>query len=206
MTFYIYLYIISFFSYIFLDFLIKIGFLGNNFHNKLIRSQNNQIEFSIYLFIITTIILFIFMPDSITYFSYEETEKAVANVQDNNINIHNPNINIPSSFSKAIASLGIGGTIAAGMTTASTLAKTSAPVGVKLGLIGAGGILGGGLFVLSNYVNTLMQEKAELNSKMNKTNIGSFSAKSMSENTDDSAINAVLGMFNINLIFNICVL
>ena len=205
MTFYMYLYIMSFFSYFFLDFLIKRGLLGINLRNKLIKFQDNQIKFIIYLFVFIFIIYFTFMPDEVIYFLDKETETALANVENNNVNIYNPNINIPSSFSKAITSLGIGGSIAAGITTAGTLTKTSAPAGVKLGLIGVGGLLGGGIFVLSNYVNTVMQVKAESNSKTNIVDTGSFSAKSMSDNTDNNAIDAVLGMFNINLIFNICV-
>ena len=203
MTFYICLYIISFFSYIFLDFLIKRGLLGNNLRNKLIWSQNNQIEFSIYLFIIVIVILFVFMPDTITYFSSEETDKVAANIQGNSVNIHNPNVNIPNSFTKAVASLGIGGTIAAGMTTAGTLAKTSGPVGVRLGTMAAGGAVGGALFVTANYFNTVLQKEAKPVS--NKTDI-IFSTKSALDGNENDSLNAVLGLFNINLMLNICIL
>jgi hypothetical protein len=204
MTFYIYLYIISFFSYIFLDFLIKRGFLGNNFRNELIRFQNNQIEFAIYLFIVIAIISFIFMPDEVTYFLDKETEIALASIQDNNVNIHNPNINIPNSFAKAVASLGIGGTIAAGITTAGTLAK-SGPIGLRLGTMAAGGAVAGGLFVAANYFNTILQQKAKPVSN-DKTSDIIFKTKSVLDGNDNDSLNAVLGLFNINLILSICIL
>ena len=209
MIFYIYLFIISFVLSMFIGLLIDSGLLGNNLRNKLSRFQNNpnKKDFFICLFIIISIISFIFMPDNITYFIDKETETALANVHNNNINIHNPNVNIPNSILNAVASLGLGGSVVGGMTTTSTLlAKSSAPLGIKIGATAVGGLLGGGIFVLANYANTIMQVKAGLNSKTHNTDIGSFSAKSMSENSDDSAINAVLGMFNINFIFNICIL
>jgi hypothetical protein len=186
-------------------FSIESGLLGNNLRDKLNKLQNNENKIFIYLFILISIITFIFMPNETTYFLDKETEIALANVHDNNINIKNPNINVPNSIFNAVASLGIGGTIVGGMKTTSTLVKSGAPLGMKIGITAVGGLVGGGLFVLSNYTNTVMQVKAEKNTKTN-TDIGTFSSKSMSENSDDSAINAVLGMFNINYIFNICIL
>jgi len=209
MTSYIYLYIISFFSYIFLDFLIKRGLLGNNFRNKIIRFQDNQIKSSIYWFVIITIILFliilfIIMPDGITYYD-EETGKAVANVQGNNINIHNPNINLSSSFSNAITSLGIGGTIAAGITSSSALMKSGTPLGVKMGVTALGGAVGGGLFIAANYFNTVLQHKAKPVSN-GKTSDTIFSTKSALDGNENDSLNAVLGLFNINMMLNICIL
>lgn len=119
------------------------------------------------------------MADGATIYLEDETGKALASVQDNTVNIHNPNINLPNSLGKAVASLGIGGTIAAGMTTTSTFMKTGTPLGVKLGVTAVGGAVGGALFVAANYFNTVAQEKAKPISN-NKTSAANdvFSAKS----------------------------
>ena len=149
------------------------------------------------------------MPDSVIYFIDNETEKALANVSGNNVNIHNPNINLPNSLGKAVASLGIGGAIATGISTAGTFMKSSTPLGVKLGATAAGGAIGGALFVSTNYMNTIAQKQAESKSG-NKSycDPNSFSAKSMSENynSDTDYLDAVIGLLDTNLLLHFSIL
>ena len=83
-------------------------------------------------------------------------------VKNNNINVHNPNINLPGSLSKAITGIGVGGAVAGGMTAVSHFAKSSSmPLGVKIGATAAGGAIAGCLFVVTNATNTLIQRKVE---------------------------------------------
>ena len=205
MTFFMCLYILSFLIYTFVYLILQSHLLGNNLRNKFNFILKNEIKFIIYLFIFVSILSFLSISDTVTYYLEDETAKTLASVKDNTINIHNPNINLPNSVGKAIASIGIGGTIAAGMTSASTLMKSGTPLGIKVGVTAVSGAVGGGLFVAANYFNTIAQEKA----KPKKTSFTSdtFSAKSaLDGNENDSSLDAVLGLFNINLMLNICIL
>jgi hypothetical protein len=169
--------------------------------------KENEISFIFMLFVFISVISFIIMPDSVIYFSDGEIDKTLANIKDNNVNIHNPNIILPNSLGNAVASLGVGGTVAAGMTTGSALMKSNAPIGVKLGVTVLGGAVGGALFVSTNYMNTIAQKKAE-SSSVKGSSDPSFPAKSMSTDTgdNDQVLEAVLGLLNVNLILHICIL
>lgn len=69
MTFYILLYIFSFLISSFIYLIIRSGLLGNNLHNKFnIFDKNNQVKFTVYIFIVVSITSFIIMPDSVIYF------------------------------------------------------------------------------------------------------------------------------------------
>lgn len=141
------------------------------------------------------------MPDGV-YLLDDETDKALASIQGNNVNI-NPNINLPNSLGKAVNSLGIGGAIAAGMTAGSSMVKSGASAGIKLGVVAVGGAIGGTLFVSTNYMNTIAQKRAKCNSSSNSS---TFSAKSVMDNNDDQFLNAVLGLLDANIILHICIL
>ena len=199
---------ISFFLSILINLIINNGLLGNNLCDKYNNYMKyNDKGFILILFIIISFISYLIIPHEIIYCGDGEIEKALANVKDNNVNIHNLNINLPNSLGKAIASLGVGGAVAAGMTTGSSQMKSGAPLGVKLGVSAIGGAIGGVLFVSTNYMNTVLQKKAEISSAKNSPNSDpNFSAKSILDNSgDDQALNAVLGLFNLNVILHICI-
>lgn len=118
------------------------------------------------------------MPDGVIYFLEDETDKALASIKDNNVNIHNPNLVLPNCLGNAVASLGVGGAVAAGMTTGCALMKSG---GVKSGVTALGGAIGGALFVSTNYIKTIAQKKAECSTVKNPSD-PNFSAKSILEN------------------------
>jgi hypothetical protein len=143
----------------------------------------------------------------VTYFTDgNEATKSLASVEGNSVTINNPNVIVPDSFSRAVASLGVGGSVAAGITTAGAFMKSGAPLGLKLGVTAAGGAIGGALFVSSNYMNTIIQRKADTTSISKTTD--SFSAKSMFTGpySDDYYLNAVLGLLDANFLIHICML
>ena len=208
MIFYLFFYIVSFLIFVFVNLIINFGLLGNSLRdNYKIYMKNNETSFIFKLFVFISVISFIIMPDSVTFFSDGEIDKTLANIKDNNVNIHNPNINLPNSLAKAVASLGVGGAVAAGLTSGSSLMKSSAPIGVKLGVTAVGGAVGGALFVSTNYMNTIAQKRAESSSVKGSSDT-SFPCKSMLENPGDSDqfLDAVLGLLNVNLILHICIL
>jgi hypothetical protein len=189
--------------------IIQYGLLGNNFQNKFnVFIKNNEIKFIFSVFIFVSIFAFVNLPNDVIYFLDDETTKTLAHIEGNNVNIHNPNIVLPNSLGKAISSLGIGGTIAAGISTTGTFMKSGAPLGVKIGITTIGGVVGGGLFIAGNYINTVVQEKAKpIYSKNSTASSEIFSTKSAFEGNDnDSSLDAVIGLFNINFILNICIL
>lgn len=152
---------------------------------------------------------------NIIYSLDEETAKklAEASLSGNNVNIHNPNINIPGSFAKAIT--GIGGAIAGGMTAVSHLAKSSAmPLGVKVVTTAIGGGIAGDLFVATNAMNTIAQKGLDNKNSRNgsssssSSSNGSFPASSIIENSEaePTAIDKVMDLLNTNLMLNISML
>ena len=77
------------------------------------------------------------------------------NVQNPDLDIHNPNIQIPSSI---VTSKGIDGTVSAGIYALAQSKKVAAmAVGAKAATVALGGILGVGAFVAANYFNTKAQ-------------------------------------------------
>jgi hypothetical protein len=84
------------------------------------------------------------------------------NINNPNINVSNPdiNINIPSSVGKylpqAASSIGIGAATAAGIRAMSRRTNSFTPVTRALTL-GGGGLIGAGLYVLGNSVNSVVQ-------------------------------------------------
>lgn len=205
---YLYIYIISFILSIIIYLIIDYGLLGNNFKEKYnTHLKINYIYYIFILFIIISVVCYIIMPNTIVYFSDGEVDKVLADISNNNININNPNISLPNSMSNAVGSIGVGGAIAAGLSSGSALMKSGAPLGVKLGVTALGGAVGGALFVSMNYMNTIAQRKAGYNSGKSSSD-SVFSAKSMLSNFDnnDKDLEAVLGLLNINILLHICIL
>lgn len=204
MIFYLHIYIVSFLISVIVHFLINYGLLGNDVIEKYNTKTNYKNIFI--LFIVISCIFYTFWPDTVVYFSDGEIDKVLANVKDNNVNIHNPTINIPSSIGNAIASLGVGGAVSGGMTSGSALMKSGAPLGVKLGVTAIGGAVGGALFVSANYMNTIAQKKAGYSS-IKSSSDPTFSAKSIFDAGDNNQdLEAVLGLLNVNIILHICIL
>lgn len=205
---YFFFYIISFLLFALVNLVLDNGLLGNSLRNKYnFYMKNNEVYVIIVLSLWISFIVHIFLPDTAIFCADEETEKTLAKFEGNNVNIHNPNIQLPNSLCNAVTSLGVGGAVAAGMTTASALMKSGGPLGVKLGVTAIGGAIGGALFVSTNYMNTIAQRKAEFSS-VKKPYDPNFSAKSILENFDgdDPLLNAVLGLLNINFILHLCIL
>jgi hypothetical protein len=205
---YLYIYIISFILSIIVHLIIDYGLLGNNFKEKYNTHLRISYIYDIFiLFIIVSVICYIIMPNTIVYFSDGEVDKTLANISNNNINIHNPNINLPNSISYAIGSIGVGGAVAAGLTSGSALMKSGAPLGIKLAVTALGGAVGGALFVSMNYMNTIAQRKAGHNPGKSSSD-SVFSAKSMLPDfgNNDKDLEAVLGLLNNNILLHICIL
>jgi hypothetical protein len=82
------------------------------------------------------------------------------NVSNPDININNPDINIPSSVGKylpqAASSIGIGAATAAGIIAMLRITNSFTPVTRAL-MLGGGGLIGAGLYVLGNSVNSVIQ-------------------------------------------------
>jgi hypothetical protein len=95
------------------------------------------------------------------------------NINNSNIYIRNPNINIPSSVA---SSIGITAAIGAGMRAMASRTNSLTPI-TRIMLIGGGGIMGAGLYILGNGVNSVIENK--INSDCNrKGENGPFPAKS----------------------------
>ena len=203
---YIYIYLLTFLVCTTFLLIIEYNIFGVSLSNRLKSyMRDNQIYFIICVALLVAIIVYVFTPDSVTYFLDEnEASKALANVEGTNVTINNPNVMVPDSFSKAVSSLGVGGSVAAGITTAGAFMKSGAPMGIKLGVTAVGGAIGGALFVSANYMNTIAQRKAEKASISKITD--SFSTKSMFSGThsDDYYLNAVLGLLDANFLIHVC--
>ena len=132
-----------------------------------------------------------------------------ADVKDNNININNPNISVPS---QALANVGIGAAVGAGMNAGVNLIKGSAlPVGVKIGTVVAAGAVGGLTTVAVNAINSLTQNK--INSNNQNASSSNQDASSSNQDTsssggpftsgssmiDDNNFNNVMDLFYSNL-------
>src|SRR5205085_8106412 len=103
-------------------------------------------------------------------------------VKDNNININNPNITMPSSIGNAITGVGVGASIAGGMSAAATVAKSSAlPPSMKVAVAFAGGAIAGGLFVATNAINTISQKAINTSDTNNKDVSNNYPTKSVNE-------------------------
>jgi hypothetical protein len=126
-----------------------------------------------------------------------------ANVDKPSINISNPDINIPNSVGTAIAqgasSIGIGATVVGGMRAMSYKTGSMTP-GMRAAVVGFGGLMGAGAFVVGNYVNTRMQNTAS--STNNKD--GPFSTNSIIEEGD--SIESVMNFLYFNLFISILIL
>ena len=194
-------------------FIIPEGYLGKPLH-QLFNNFFNPIYFELYVSIVSILLLFIYIwyiNSDIVYCIDDETTKQLIDVKGNNINIHNPNINIPGSLAKAVTGVGIGGAIAGGMTAVSHFAKSSSmPLGAKVGTTLAGGMIAGGLFVATNAMNTITQNNIENKNSRSSSSSGngSFPASSALENNEVSSttIDSITDLLNSNLILNICML
>jgi hypothetical protein len=126
-------------------------------------------------------------------------------VENPNINIQNPDINIPSSVGtavgKAASSFGIGVTAVAGMRAMSHKSNNLPPV-TRAILLGTGGIIGTGIFILSNRINRAVQNTVK--PPKNSNNNGPFSANSIIEEGD--SLESVMNFLYFNLFISICIL
>jgi hypothetical protein len=137
------------------------------------------------------------------------------NVENPNININNPNINIniPSS-------LGIGATTIAGMRVMARKSNNLPPTTRGI-LIGAGGLIGTGLFILGNRINSVVQNttNSTKNSNNNNNNSGPFSSNSTKNSNNNSGpfssnsiieegdnVESVMNLLYFNLFISICIL
>ena len=147
----------------------------------------------------------------------ELAKNVSANVKDNNANInvknpefhiHNPNINVPSSLG---ASIGVGGTVSAGIYALTRSKKfAAAPIGAKAGYAVLGAAIGGFGYVTTNYANTRIQKNLDSsasNSMINRSNSknGPLSAASSVIEEGDS-VESIMYLFYINLLLSIVII
>jgi len=177
--------------------------------------KNYRFLFFLFLLFLVVILIFITFDypllcegDSDKLTGGEKVNTAVSgnnihnNVNNPSINISNPDINIPSSVGTAIAqgasSIGVAGTTIAGIRAMSYRTGGMTP-GMRVAVMGFGGLVGGVAFASGNYINSSLQKNSS-----NGCKDGSFPAKSIIEEGD--SIESVMNFLYFNLFISILIL
>lgn len=134
-------------------------------------------------------------------------------VRGNNVNINNPNINIPGSVAKALTNIGTGAAIGSGMNAAANAVKASVlPPSVKFLATMAGGVAARAIVVGTNAANSITQNSRKSNSTLDKNDSsgsGSYTASSplqLLEESNSATIDTVMTFLNSNLVLQIAIL
>ena len=205
----------------FLDFYIivtSIIFFFCLFQGYITREAIQKMNNSRYGYLIIAI-LTIWLIIGVFYFSFgevyadEDPDKtngtSTANViikdNQNTLSIKDSVINIPDSVAKGLTNVGTGAAIAAGMKAGSTIAKTAggSPF-AKLGMVFAGGVIGGGTVVTANVISSLTDKKyVTTSTPKSNSGDGGSSAFSIEPSAD---IDTVMLLLNLNFIFQCTIL
>lgn len=109
----------------------------------------------------------------------------------NSVTIKDSTINIPDMVARGLTNLGTGAAVAAGIKGASSIAKAGGSPTAKLGIMAAGGIIGGASVVVANATNLISQnkidnataERAEKSSTLSTTSTSAQASSSPSQPT-----------------------
>jgi ubiquinol-cytochrome c reductase cytochrome b subunit len=128
---------------------------------------------------------------------------AKIDVNNPNLHIHNTNIKIPGSIG---TSLGIGGTISAGIYALTRSKKyAAAPIGAKAGYAVLGATIGGVGYVATNYANSLAQKSINMSAKVGNNKDDPYSAaNSIIEKGDD--VGEIIKFLYSNLLWSVAIL
>jgi len=163
-----------------------------------------------YLIILSIILgLLYFNLNEVQFCIDEDTDKKLLGVSGNNINIHNPNINITSSVSKALTNIGIGAAIGGGMSATANVIKGSAlPPSVKFFATVAGGLAAGAIVTGTNAANTITQNSINSSSSSKNGGTGPYTANSPLEDIESNSatIETVMTFLYSNLALHIAIL
>jgi hypothetical protein len=154
----------------------------------------------------------------------------------NSVTIKDSTINIPDQVSRGLTNLGTGAALAAGITGASSIAaKGGGSVTVKLGILAAGGLIGGASVVIANATNLITQNQnfngtpvsAEKSSTLSTTSTSAQASSSPSQPTTPTSntgggsfgdggvafsiepgadLDTVMSLLNANHILHLCIL
>ena len=162
------LFLISFLINVFLFMIISSSFFGKFFEQSTLKLINAPF-FQVKLFITLTLFfffLFSYLDLNIVFCVENEKINLGENTVSGNINVHQPNINIPSSVAQGLNNLGLGASIGSGASSAAAVVKkTSLPVGAKLGAVAAGGLLGGSFYLGAAAANAVIQKNLKTTTK-----------------------------------------
>jgi len=208
--------------------IISSSFFGIRFEQSALKLINAPF-FQVKLFITLTLFfffLFSYLDLNIVFCVENDKINLGENTVSGNINIHNPNINIPSSLAQGLNNLGLGASIGSGASSAAAVVKkTSLPVGAKLGAVAAGGLLGGSIFLGATAANAVIHTNVKttttssssesLPSSQNTSGTSSQSKSSVdsgnvinsplepTEMTDTFTAQTVMDLLNATLIINL---
>lgn len=216
------------FGFLLIDTIIKSGLFGSNLEVKWIASTNSKYFGFKFGFIYSLLVFFLIYNSSIVYLdgdldkflktiNKDITTNVNPSVSDNNVNINikdsnlavnNPNVNVPSSVGTAVGqaagSLGIGASTVAGI-RGMTRVGNKMPPATRAIWMGAGGLIGAGVFAAGNYANSSIQNNIQANPNFNSENKGGpFPAKSIIEEGD--TIDNIMYFLYFNLFISICIL
>lgn len=132
-------------------------------------------------------------------------------VKGNIVNIHNPNVTIPGSASKALTNIGTGAAIGGGMSAAAHVIKASAlPPGIKFAATPPTSVAAGVIITGINAANTIYQNKRNSSniSKKNSYGSGPYTANSPIEDIESNSatIDTVMTFLTSNFVLHIAIL
>lgn len=187
------------------------GYFGKTLQRftKIIFKSSN-IEYLVIFLLIG--LFFISNCSAIEYCIDESIDKKLMDVSGNNVNINNPNINIPGSVAKALTNIGTGAAIGGGMSAAANVIKGSAlPPSVKLLASMAGGVAAGAIVVGTNAANSITQSSIKSKSSISKkdnSDSGSYTANSPIDDleSDSATIDTVMTFLASNLVLHLAIL
>lgn len=220
------------FGFLLIDTIIKSGLFGSNLKIKWIANTNSKYFGFKFGFIYSLLFFLFFYNSSIIYLDGDldkflktiDTNKDITtnvnpsvsdnnfnvNITDSNLAVNNPNVNVPNSVGTAVgqaaSSLGIGASTVAGISGMARVGSRMPPVSRAIWM-GAGGIIGAGIFAAGNYANSRIQNSLHTNinvSPNSNNKDGPFSAKSIIE--DGDTIDNIMYFLYFNLFISVCIL
>ena len=140
----------------------------------------------------------------------------------NTLSIMNSTINIPDSVSRGLTNLGTGAAVAAGLKGGASIAKaTGLSPSAKLGVMGAGALIGGSTVTVVNAIGSLSQKKIDDAGVASAVKSGKLQTSHTSSSTGNSGtgdgpvafsiepgadLDTVISLLNANHILHICIL
>jgi hypothetical protein len=139
----------------------------------------------------------------------------------NSVTIKDSTLMIPDIVARGLTNLGTGAAVAAGITGASSIAvKAGVSPTAKLGIMAAGGLIGGVSITLANATNSISQKKLDnaaastVTSSTTSTNAQASSSQATNSGDGTAAfsiepsadLDTIMSLLNANHILHICIL